>query len=76
MNKDHLADRVEKIRKFVADSEFRIPGDRIKMTISGGFSVWENDGETTEELLKRIDMALYLAKNKYGRNHVKEGLKK
>jgi diguanylate cyclase len=75
IDKKHLEERAEKIRGVVEKSKFRIPQGVAKVTVSGGYAVWDADNEEYPHFLGRIDMALNLAKRKYGRNNVKEGVK-
>jgi diguanylate cyclase (GGDEF)-like protein len=61
----HLAHRVmQKMKDPIA-----LSGRRMVMTTSIGISVYPEDGETSEELLKHADLALYQSKG-HGRNSI------
>ncbi|WP_295473542.1 EAL domain-containing protein [uncultured Pseudomonas sp.] len=61
----HLAHRVmQKMKEPIA-----LSGRRMVMTTSIGIAVFPRDGETSEELLKNADLALYQSKGN-GRNRV------
>ena len=61
----HLAQRVmHKMKEPIA-----LSGRRMVMTTSIGISVYPEDGETSEELLKHADLALYQSKG-HGRNSI------
>ncbi len=59
----------ENIRKKFAGTEIRIPGlaEPIRLTISGGLSVFPDHGRSTADLTRAADHALYEAKRR-GRN--------
>ena len=61
----------ENLRKIVESTEFRIPGQQsaLQVTISGGVTTYPIDGESTIDLLRKADDALYEAK-KTGRNRI------
>jgi diguanylate cyclase (GGDEF)-like protein len=61
----------ENLRKIVESTEFRIPGQQspLKVTISGGVTTYPMDGDSTIDLLRKADDALYEAK-KTGRNRI------
>ncbi|HZG84125.1 putative bifunctional diguanylate cyclase/phosphodiesterase [Paenibacillus sp.] len=65
------ASGVEAARSIIKQLErpFRIDGHELTVTPSIGVSMYPEDGETIEELLKHADFALYLAKEK-GKNNV------
>ncbi|MBU4304428.1 MAG: diguanylate cyclase [Candidatus Omnitrophica bacterium] len=44
-------------------------GQKIQVTISGGFAVYPHDGKTQEELIENADQALYLSKQR-GKNRI------
>jgi len=56
----------ENIRKKIAGTEIRIPGlaEPIRLTISGGLSVYPTHGHSTTELTRAADHALYEAKRR------------
>ncbi len=61
----NLAQRVmQKMKEPIA-----LSGRRMVMTTSIGISVYPEDGETSEELLKHADLALYQSKG-HGRNSI------
>lgn len=61
----NLAQRVmQKMKEPIA-----LSGRRMVMTTSIGISVYPQDGETSEELLKHADLALYQSKG-HGRNSI------
>ncbi|MFK4785694.1 diguanylate cyclase [Fusobacterium sp. MFO224] len=68
VNEEKMLQIAEKIRMLVENSEFNSEFGGIKVTISIGISLIEDD-ENIEELIKRADEGLYLAKNN-GRNRV------
>jgi diguanylate cyclase (GGDEF)-like protein len=57
------------LREKIASTEIRIPGQEapIRLTISGGLAVYPSNGQSTSELLRAADDALYVAKRN-GRN--------
>ena len=61
----------ENIRRKFAGTEMRIPGlaQPVRLTISGGLSVFPVHGRSTAELTRAADHALYEAKRK-GRNQI------
>jgi len=61
----------ENLRKTIESTEFKIPGKEfpLKMTISGGVATFPKDGDSTADLLRVADKALYDAKQK-GRNRI------
>jgi len=61
----------ENLRRIVESTEFRIPGQQspLKVTISGGVATYPMDGDSTIDLLRKADDALYEAK-KTGRNRI------
>ena len=61
----------ENLRRIVESTEFRIPGQQspLKITISGGVATYPVDGDSTIDLLRKADDALYEAK-KTGRNRI------
>jgi two-component system cell cycle response regulator len=65
-------DVAERIRSIVENTPFKVSHEigTLNKTISLGVSYLNEEGDTTEELLKRSDAALYLAKDS-GRNQFK-----
>lgn len=61
----------ESIRKRIASLHIRIPGqaDPIRITVSGGIASYPDNGETTTDLIRAADEALYAAKQA-GRNRI------
>jgi diguanylate cyclase (GGDEF)-like protein len=62
---------VEKLRALIGTSEFRIPGSDkpLRITISGGLAMFPAHGQSTPELFRAADDALYEAKRS-GRNRI------
>lgn len=60
----------ERIRKSVEDAEWVIDGKKVSCTISIGMSQLNDDSETLDNLMKKADEALYLAKSS-GRNCIR-----
>ena len=58
----------ERIRRRVAETEFRTDGGDLKMTVSSGVTAYQG-GEDMRSMLARADQGLYLAKDK-GRNRI------
>lgn len=58
---------VSKIQKALTQT-YRLEGHDLHITSSIGISVFPHDGETTEDLMKNADLAMYYAKSK-GRNN-------
>jgi len=52
-----------KICKAVQEKSFNAGGKTIRITVSGGIATIKND-DSTESLFERVDLALYLAKEK------------
>jgi diguanylate cyclase len=63
-----LAGVAEKLRAAVAKTEFHYRGKPVTVTVSGGFTAFE-EGDTVETVFERADSALYRAKQE-GRNRV------
>jgi len=70
-NQDQAFLYVDRLREMVAAAEFAVPGHGapLKVTISAGVSSFPDDGQSTTDLLKAADQALYAAKES-GRNRV------
>jgi diguanylate cyclase (GGDEF)-like protein len=70
-NQDQAFLYIDRLREVVAATEFPVPGHSapLKMTISAGVSSFPDDGQSTTDLLKAADEALYAAKAG-GRNRV------
>jgi len=61
----------EALRRLVADLEIWIPGkeEPLRITLSGGVASYPADGDTTTDLIRVADDALYAAKRE-GRNRI------
>lgn len=60
----------ERIRLKVAKNPFTIEGgEGVRLTISAGIGCYPEDAKSKKELIKKVDKALYFAKN-HGRNRV------
>jgi diguanylate cyclase (GGDEF)-like protein len=58
----------ERIRQAVAESSLTwVNGEKVAVTVSIGVATFPNHGETADELIRRADKAMYLAKHA-GRN--------
>jgi diguanylate cyclase (GGDEF)-like protein len=70
-NQDQAFHYIDRLREVVAAAEFPVPGHSapLKVTISAGVSSFPDDGQSTTDLLKAADQALYAAKAG-GRNRV------
>ncbi len=66
---DDAMDVAERIRRSVEDQVFPWNGDKIRITISIGVSVFPEDGRTLKDLVAAADKALYRSKHT-GRNRV------
>lgn len=62
----------ESLRKRIAALEIRTAGREapLRITISGGIAAYPDDGETTTDLIRAADDALYAAKQE-GRNRIR-----
>ncbi|CAG8500291.1 19672_t:CDS:2, partial [Dentiscutata erythropus] len=69
-NSELAFESAEKIRKTVESHEFNYNGKRLPVTVNSGIADMNSSVESHEELLKRADQALYVAKRQ-GRNRVK-----
>jgi len=69
--KEQALNMAENVRNIVESTEFRIPGlqSPLKVTISGGVATYPADGDSTTDLLRKADEALYKAKQT-GRNRI------
>lgn len=67
-NKDGAYKFAEKLRKIIQKTKFMYKNTRIPITISGGVAARDEVG-SKEEVLKKADERLYLAK-KHGRNRI------
>ena len=70
-SKDQALSFGENLRKTIESTTFKIPGkdSPLPMTISGGVATYPRDGDTTADLLRVADKALYKAKQT-GRNRI------
>ncbi|MBN1141231.1 MAG: diguanylate cyclase [Deltaproteobacteria bacterium] len=59
---------LERIREIISEEDFVAAGQRIRITVSLGAVRW-NGADTIDEIIRRADDALYLAKKK-GRNRI------
>lgn len=62
-----IRERVEQIREMIQLLRVNFGGIEIQTTVSGGVSIYPDNGESSEELIRCADKALYCAKAK-GRN--------
>lgn len=69
--KDEAMDIAEQLRLGVKNLRIDTPKRPLKITCSYGVSEWQ-EGDTIEGLIKRADLALYMAKES-GRNQVRFG---
>ncbi|CAG8803394.1 14705_t:CDS:2, partial [Dentiscutata erythropus] len=69
-NPELAFESAEKIRKAIESHDFNYDGKRIPVTVSSGIADMNSSVESHEDLLKRADQALYVAKLQ-GRNRVK-----
>lgn len=65
---DDIVNLLKRIRK-IFDEPFEIKGESISLTASIGVSIYPDDGETYEELLKNAATAMHVAK-KSGKNRL------
>ena len=63
---DNVSPVAQKILKNISEV-YRVEGNEIYITASVGITIFPNDGQTVDELLKNADTAMYHAKNN-GRN--------
>ena len=62
----------ERIREIIEETDFVYEGQHMRVTISGGVSVYDKDlnpVQETKELVEQADKALYVSKNN-GRNRI------
>lgn len=69
LNKQEGVAAVERLRLAVAETPFSLAGKKISITLSGGVSAFRADDTSFEDILRRADDALYVAKAT-GRNRV------
>jgi diguanylate cyclase (GGDEF)-like protein len=67
-NKDSVLIYANHLREIIAKSEFMLPSNDtpVHLTISGGLAMCPADGQSTTDLLRAADNALYEAKRKGG----------
>ena len=70
-NKDQAFQYAENLRERIAETDIPIQGrnDPVRLTISGGISMFPGDGQSTTDLIQAADDALYEAK-KDGKNRI------
>lgn len=61
----------DKIRQVISDSLLEVEGEIVRYTVSFGVEVSEPDDKSIDEVFKRADLKLYIAKNK-GRDRVEK----
>ncbi|MFM8426993.1 MAG: histidine kinase N-terminal 7TM domain-containing protein [Chloroflexota bacterium] len=66
---DTTVRRAEDWRKAFEQSKIEFEGKQLSTTLSLGVSIFPQQGQTSDDLLKLADKALYLSKN-HGRNQV------
>lgn len=66
---DTTVRRAEDWRKAFEQSKIEFEGKQLSTTLSLGVSIFPQQGQTSDDLLKLADKALYLSKNN-GRNQV------
>lgn len=68
---DHVISYAEKLRERIASTAIEIPGTEspVRITISGGLAMFPDHGQSTTELFKAADEALYESK-RHGRNRI------
>ncbi|MCP2501375.1 MAG: GGDEF domain-containing protein [Deltaproteobacteria bacterium] len=68
---DQAASFAEHLREKISTTDIAIPGTEvpIRITISGGLAIFPTHGQSTVELFRAADDALYASKNK-GRNRI------
>lgn len=78
-NTENVAEICEELRRAVSKS-IRLDGVDIQCNVSAGGAIYPDQGETVDELVRRADVALYLAKAKgkgsfelYGRRNALGG---
>ena len=57
----------ERLRKVIAQMDIRVAGTRVPVKVSLGIAAWESEQVSQDDLLSRVDQALYCAKEG-GRN--------
>ena len=67
-NKDSVLTYANQLREKIASTGIMVPGNDtpIHLTISGGLAMCPTDGQSTPELLRAADNALYVAKRSGG----------
>jgi len=70
-NKDQAFQYAENLRERIAETDIPIQGrnDPVRLTISGGISMFPGDGRSTTDLIQAADDTLYEAK-KNGKNRI------
>lgn len=62
ITREKSLERLNQIREAIKNSTFDHGGNRLSITVSIGVSYLEKDGDTREDLIKKADLALYIAK--------------
>jgi diguanylate cyclase (GGDEF)-like protein len=68
-NAEEIRIAAERMRKAVASYDFRVKGEKVRITISLGVSDFPGDATEKNDLIEKADKALYHAKES-GRNRV------
>src|SRR5512141_967582 len=70
-NEEQAASIAEHLREKISTTDITIPGtdDPVRITISGGLALFPTHGQSTTELFRAADAALYEAKRQ-GRNRI------
>lgn len=69
ITREKSLERLNQIRKAVKNASVEYGRNKLSVTVSIGVSYLEKDGDTREDLIKKADLALYIAK-KNGKDRV------
>lgn len=69
ITRDKSIERLNQIREVIKSATFEHGRNRLSITVSIGVSYLEKDGDTREAIIKKADLALYVAK-KNGKDRV------